>query len=149
MTFNFRTIGIGILFLIVGALTDAAELPLKGESQIKFEYELTRKDAQKLESEVAGLTKGSSLDAVKSLLGKPDAERTLHTKQFFGGGRFVAKEITYVLERVHIGNDNVNDHVINLYFDKNNMLTEAERLGYSITGTYEILGGVQIREKIL
>ena len=110
---------------------------------------MNNKAAQQLELKVAGLKKGALVGVVKALLGQPDSERTLYTKQFFGGGKFVAKQITYVLKRVHLYDDNVNDHVINLYFDQNNKLTDAERLGYSITGTYEVLDGGQIREKIL
>ena len=98
--------------------------------------------------EVAKIKKGISLEVVKGLLGQPDSEQILHTKQLVGGGKFVAKQITYVLKRVHVKEDNINDHVISLYFDKKNLLTDAERLGYSRTGSYELLGGVQIREKI-
>jgi len=143
-----RVVVLGLLFLSGVPLSVADGLASKAKPQIKFEYEMSGKDAQKLEAGVARLKKGVSLDVVKGLLGKPDSERILHTKQFFGGGKFVAKEITYVLKRVHENDDNVNDHVINLYFDKNNMLTGAERHGYSITGAYEVLGGGQIWEKI-
>lgn len=149
MTFSFRSVMVSTCFLIAYAHSVSAELPLREKSQSKFEYEMSSKDAQKLESGVAGLKKGMSLDTVMIVLGKPDSERVLYTKKFFGGGKFVSKKITYVLKRVQINNNNVNDHVINLYFDRNNLLTEAERLGYSVTGVYEVLGGIQIREKIL
>jgi hypothetical protein len=149
MKLFLRLVSLGLVIMATCTLCFADELVPKEKSLIKFEYEMGGKAAQKLEADVARLTKGTSLDVVKNLLGKPTSERTLHTKQLLGGGKFIAKEITYVLKRVHMNDDNVNDHVINLFFDQNNLLTEAERLGYSVTGSYEILGGVQIREKIL
>jgi hypothetical protein len=57
-------------------------------------------DADKLEAGLAKLKKGLSLTEVKSRLGTPTWERTYYTKALFGGGKFISKNIAYVLKRV-------------------------------------------------
>ena len=77
MKLILRVVVLGLLFLSGVPLSVADGLASKAKPQIKFEYEMSGKDAQKLEAGVARLKKGVSLDVVKGLLGKPDSERIL------------------------------------------------------------------------
>jgi hypothetical protein len=53
------------------------------------------------------------------------------------------------LKRVRANESNVKNHMISLYFDRNDKLVSAERLGYARSKSYKVLEGVQIVETIL
>jgi hypothetical protein len=138
-----------LIVCIVTAHSNAAEFRGLKHQEIKFEYEMPLQEVERLESRVLRLRKGNSLQEVKTLLGKPTSERILRTKPLFGAAEFVSKELVYLLKSVHVNENNVKDHSISLYFDRSERLVSIERLGYSLTGTYKIVGGVQIVERIL
>ena len=149
MTLFLRVVLFGLLYPFVCKASFADALNSIEKSKIHFEYEMPPRDAAKLEAAVVKLKKGLRLEAVKAMLGKPTEERTLYKKRLFGGGLFIAYEISYYLKTVGLHPGNNNDHVIIIYFDKDHLLTEADRLGYSLTGKYALMGGSQIVEKIL
>src|SRR4051794_18241713 len=103
----FLYIAYSLLTLLATPQYFAKESVAKETFNARFEYEMEIKEARKLEANVAKLKLGDSIDTVRSILGKPDYERILHTKQLLGGGRIVAKKLTYVIKRVHMDSDNV------------------------------------------
>ena len=149
MKLKLQVFLVAAMILPIGLFACAAGVTPVAQTQGKFEYEMTQDEIEALESKVAGLKKGASLNEVMSLLGKPTSEQVLHSKPLFGKGRFVARVFTYVLKRVRAKDTNVRDHVISISFDENGKLTRIARLGYSKTSTFKIVGGVQIVEVIL
>ena len=144
-----RFVMVAALFMPIGPFVLAVEVAPAAKPVEEFQYAMSQKNIDVIESKVAGLRKGTSLDDVRSLLGKPTSDRVLYSKRFVGKGRFIAHEIVYVLKRVRINGNNARDQMISIFFDEKGRLMKIARLGYSKTNSFKIIGGTQIVEVIL
>ncbi|WP_426178378.1 hypothetical protein [Massilia sp. TWR1-2-2] len=103
-------------------------------------------EVARLETEIAKLKLGDSIEKVKKVLGKPSAEGNYFRKGIWSS-TLVMKYLKYNLKVVKTDGKNIHDHVIALFFDASGSLIGAERWGYSKSKVDRT--SFQIVEKIL
>lgn len=83
---------------------------------------MTLEESELFLSNVDSLEKGMSVDQVKEILGNPDVDRILTTKE---SGEFITRELTYYLKNWEQNLVNLKkDLIISIYFDQQNILTK-------------------------
>ena len=111
-----------------------------------FQFEMSAPEVARLETEIAKLKLGDSIEKVKKVLGKPSAEGNYFRKGIWSS-TLVMKYLKYNLKVVKTDGKNIHDHVIALFFDASGSLIGAERWGYSKSKVDRT--SFQIVEKIL
>jgi outer membrane protein assembly factor BamE (lipoprotein component of BamABCDE complex) len=137
------------MFFNIGTVVIAAEVGSTRRAADVFEYSLSQREIDALESKLTRLSKGISLNDVTLLLGRPASDGNIYRKRIFGKSQFVGYQIVYVLKKVRVNDNNVRDHTISILFDEHGKLKRANRRGYSKTSSFKIIGGVQIVEVII
>ena len=117
---------LALTILIVSLSTHAEKLPNNSQEKIahqKYEFSLPENERVKLLKNIQLIHIGTSIENVKKILGEPTLEEEMIGKK----GEFIAYALSYYLSRISMETVNVNDEVIDFYFNKNRLLTKISR----------------------
>ena len=89
----------------------------------KYEFILPEIEGEKLLEKLKLIRIGNSIENIKMILGNPTLEEEMIGKK----GEFVAYALSYYLKRINMNTVNINDEVIDLYFDKKRELIKINK----------------------